>query len=508
MTWLPPVPRIWLYALLNVLFAVAVFTLTSIGGGSNPRSMYLIVLFTVCSTPIIDLDQLNGRFFLSSLYLAFYFFSFGFLDFNYLAKGISSELAPSLFSATEMAIVAGAIMVVLGSRAMTSVERRRPASAVSLDWPMKTVLTVGVPLWAITTASLYILDVYIIPDSSPMAVKRGFALLGPFGTMLFMLAGMLQPVGILLIAYAWRSIRSRALLLLVLLTVIVQVVLGFIVNIRSLAMLAGILAIVTSMLIDGRLPIKWFIAAVVYGQLVFPIFVASRYEIHGNRQISRSTILQDLGHVVELAIAAEGRLNVGSAHAQTLAERASVKASMQMIIDKTGVDVPFQHGRTLAPLLATFIPRVVWPNKPDIATGQVVNKEFHVSAAEYSDTYISPSIPGELYWNFGWPGLLIGMGLIGCSLGYLGQRYNLAERKTVTGLLVVVITTKQVIVGLEGTFSPEYVVWFRSLAAAGILHLIFARVPVASRSQSFHENLTSHRAEAPSAARPFPNLLS
>jgi hypothetical protein len=78
----------------------------------------------------------------------------------------------------------------------------------------------------------------------------------------------------------------------------------------------------------------------------------------------------------------------------------------------------------------------------------------------------------------------------------------------VTGLLVVVLTIKQVIVALEGSFSPEYVVWFRSLGAAAILHLVFARVPVRTQLVSVDERRPAASPfERSAPVNTFPNLL-
>jgi hypothetical protein len=85
----------------------------------------------------------------------------------------------------------------------------------------------------------------------------------------------------------------------------------------------------------------------------------------------------------------------------------------------------------------------------------------------------------------------------------------LAEFRTVTRVLVTVITIKQLIVGFEGGISDIYVVWLRALAGIGILHLIFARVPAVSRlfrpSESGREAAS---AEQPYGQRLFPNLLT
>jgi hypothetical protein len=509
MTWPPPKRRINTYLALNAAFIVMIFLLDGIGGGANPRILYLILLFAVCSTPVIDLDGLNGKFVLPSLYLGFYFVSYGLLDVTNLMRGVSSEIVPSIFSVTEAVILAGSIMMLIGYRtAMALGSRRALQASPARDWPVKAILIMGVSLWFIATVGTYYLNVYLITDNSPEAAKRGLETMGPYGTTAFMLATMFQPIGILLIAYAWRLRRSRYLLALVVLTVIVQILLGFVINVKSAAMIGGILVILTYVLIEGRLPIPWLVAAVLYIIFVYPIFVAAREEIHGKGLIARASILEDLVHVVQLSIAAENRDKNFRQHEQTLLERTSVRASVQMIVEHTGVDVKYQNGHTLTPLLATFVPRIVWSDKPDVSTGRVVNKEFHVSEADFWDTYISPSIPGELYWNFGWPGVLIGMVAIGGALGTLGQRCNLAERKNVTNLLVVVVTIKQVIVGIEGSFSPEYVVWLRSLGAIGILHLMFARVPISSRSSISvgQPALPAHAQLSP--PRPFSNILS
>lgn len=509
---LPANPRWGLYFLLNGCFVMTVLLLAGIGGSPNPRILHVILLFAVCSTPCIDLDGLNGKFVMPSLFLAFYFVSFGLLDFVHLAKGLSSEAAPSIFSKTEGVILAGGIMLTLGYRAVMTLGSTTQRTSQERDWSMRTIVIVGISMWLIGTIELFYWNVFLIPDNSPEAAKKGLEALGPFGTAALLVARMFQPFGILLMAYAWRAVRSQFLFVLIIVAVVVQVILGFVINVKSEAMIAGILVIITYVLIEGRLPITWLVGAVLYGMVVFPIFTAARAEIHGNRQIARATILEDLGHVLSLAIAAEDRVNTGQGRAQTFLERTSVRGSVQMIVDKTGVDVDFQHGRTLTPLLATFIPRFIWSDKPGVDTGRVVNKEFHVTEAEYSDTYISPSIPGELYWNFGWPGICVGMAIIGAALGYLGQRYNLAKARTVTGLLVVVLTTKQVIVSLEGSFSPEYVVWLRSLGAIAVLHLLFAKVLVRSQPSTTKTAIPAGHSAATLLERPaklnrYPNLL-
>jgi hypothetical protein len=120
-----------------------------------------------------------------------------------------------------------------------------------------------------------------------------------------------------------------------------------------------------------------------------------------------------------------------------------------------------------------FVPRLIWPDKPDVPTGQLFNHE--IIQGEVADTYISPSHLGELYWNFGWPGLLSGMLSIGAILGFVAAKCSLAERTSVTRLLILLATVQYLCWGFEGVMSVSYISWMRSLAAIGLLHMLLAK---------------------------------
>jgi hypothetical protein len=73
--------------------------------------------------------------------------------------------------------------------------------------------------------------------------------------------------------------------------------------------------------------------------------------------------------------------------------------------------VPFQGGWSIAQIFITYVPRIVWKDKPLLTTGQWVTDNFGsgpgISSATGS-TWI-----GELWFNFGWPGIVFGMLLVG-----------------------------------------------------------------------------------------------
>jgi len=102
-----------------------------------------------------------------------------------------------------------------------------------------------------------------------------------------------------------------------------------------------------------------------------------------------------------------------------------------------------------------------------------------LSAAILKPSY-HPSTLGELYWNFGWPGLVAGMLLVGTLLGFVGAKCNFSEHVSVTRMLVLLATVQYLCIGFEGAMSVAYILWLRSLGAVGILHLVFARATTAT----------------------------
>src|SRR5262249_22454535 len=115
-----------------------------------------------------------------------------------------------------------------------------------------------------------------------------------------------------------------------------------------------------------------------------------------------------------------------------------------------------------------------------------------------------PSHVGELYWNYGWGGVTIGMALIGALLGFVGAKCSLAERVSVTRLLVLLATVQYLCVGAEGVMQVSYICWVRSVAAILLLQLLLAR----RASPAAPTPAAGRISNAPQLALPrFPNLM-
>jgi hypothetical protein len=479
--------RTLLYLGGNGAFLTLLVGAQAMQGSGDPRIAYLVLLFALCSSPLLSFRRLNDEYALLDIFMAVYFTFYGATDLIGLLVGMADGRSSGFLTLPEFAILLGAGLLLIGYRGALALA---PASAtqptIIRDWSRTTVILAGLALWIIGTYAMWIWNVYIVNDTTIEATARGLAKLTPLETSAFILAQLLQPLGLLVLAYAHTRYRERWLLLLVIGVVAIQVVIGFVIDVKATAMLGGILVIVTKVLIDGRLPKAWLAAAALFVVFAFPVFQAFRVEVRGNQGIAREDVVKNIGRAFSIAFAAKDRVNTGSERSQTFFERASLKASVAIIIDKTGDGVVYQNGETLSPILATFVPRILWEGKPAVPTGQIMNREFHIS--EVADTYISPSHLGELYWNFGWAGVVIGMTLIGFAAGFVGARTNLSHSVSVTRLLVAVITIRQVVIGFEGNISVAYVLWFRSLAAIGLMHWILARRTAAPEDRSAHES--------------------
>lgn len=77
-------------------------------------------------------------------------------------------------------------------------------------------------------------------------------------------------------------------------------------------------------------------------------------------------------------------------------------------------------GSTFENIAYGLIPRLVWPSKPLIPQG----KEFSYQISGIEDVYVGMLISGELYWNFGFLGIIIGSFLLGFLIGYMWRQNN------------------------------------------------------------------------------------
>jgi len=64
-----------------------------------------------------------------------------------------------------------------------------------------------------------------------------------------------------------------------------------------------------------------------------------------------------------------------------------------------------------------FVPRMLWHDKPAVERGRYFTAALGIASSESTaHTSIGQTSAGELFWNFGWPGVILGMYLLGVAL--------------------------------------------------------------------------------------------
>jgi hypothetical protein len=477
------------YSALNVGLTLVLFAAAMLRDEPVGRAVYACGLFALCSAPLLYLRTLNSRYVLLAFFMAPYYLYFGALDVASLLFG--EEVPPvrnGFLTSAELAILCGAAFVLFGYLRGVNWGGRVGGNAPIAEWPAHTTLLLGAALWLAGTAAVFYFQVFVVPAKTGAAARLGFAGMGPVLTFIVMLGALAQPLGLLVLAYGYAKYRNVVWQLLIITVVVVQAVVGFITDIKNIAMIASVVIIMTRTLVNNRLPIAWIAGGLIFVLVSFPVFQAYRVEVAGERGLNRMQALAQLDKVVEIAFASRDKVTSGEhgRRSQTFVERASSKANLELLFAHVGVDVPFLNGASLVALPMAFVPRLIAPDKDDVAVGQLFNRQI---LKNDNDTYISISHLGELYWNFGWPGIFGVLPLFGVLLGFIGARTSLEQGSSLTRVLILVGTAQTLCLGFGGGLPVAYIVWLRSLAAIGILHLLFARrtVPSATRVEAAAE---------------------
>jgi len=94
------------------------------------------------------------------------------------------------------------------------------------------------------------------------------------------------------------------------------------------------------------------------------------------------------------------------------------------VVELTPSEIPYWGGETYKPLLTSFVPRALWPNKPEERTGNAFGMRYGLLLPV--ETQMSVNLPWltELYANFGRAGLVLGMLIIGVFLALLDRLFN------------------------------------------------------------------------------------
>lgn len=466
----------WLvYGALNLLMW-AVLLVGSAVGGSFAELPYLALLFAICASPILFVDALNGAYAMLAVAMAYTFVEFGLLDVLHLFSPSPYAPGSGIMTGGELLIIIGAILRIVGFHAAIGLVGDKRNRIATKDWPPQTLLLIGIAMWISSDLLNLYQALYLQVDNSNVALGAAYAKLGAWGTdAVILITNYTGPMGIMVLAYWWSVWNRRGSASLMLIVIVTQLVVGWIVDTKEIAVAPAIIILLTRFIVTGRVQMRWVVPCCLGIVLVFPILTAKRIIVTEHLQLTRAEALSRTGEILMRAITEQNEVRGGKygQKSQTFLERATDKGAVELFVAHVGVDKPYKMGETLDQLLYVFVPRILWSDKPGANSAQTFNRDFHLS--EDPDTHISPTFLGELYWNFGYTGVVLGMTLIGLVFGYVSAYFDLSAGTSITRVLVVMVTLYQTVLGQGGQIELAYVVWMRTLAIIGLMHWILAR---------------------------------
>lgn len=436
------------------------------------NAIYIIALAVICTSPFLFMKSYRGKQSLMMVFLAYYFGSFALKDVSDMLLGKNTQVvldAGTFITGGEVAILIGAAFFVAGYAFVSTFFPEKDTKILARDWLPGSRVILGLLFWSIGFVitigwQLSAADTY----SGVKASSNSY-------TGLIIMFRILQPLGTLILIYHYLVSKSRWALAILVMTMVADFIMGFVGDSKELAVRDILLYLVSLALLRERVPIFQVIVFVLIAGMSFSFFSAYRLAVHSKHE-SRLEALDNIDKHVGAITGSDS--SIGDRFSDGLeyfADRITLKSSVEQIISRTGKDVGFQNGRTIEPLLYIFIPRFIWPDKPNSSmAGQVFNQEFKISASK--NTYISTSQVGELYWNFGWTGLVIGMMTIGAVMAAVASSIRLDKNATLPRFLFILMTVYLLSLRFETAIAEVYAVWGRAVLLLLLLNALIPKI--------------------------------
>ncbi len=340
------------------------------------------------------------------------------------------SIAPWDVAAGQGVTLVGLIMMLLGFYMPVGKGLASMAPKPRYDWSPNAALGVAlimIPLgWTVFLGGQF----GLIPK------RAGSGVLGQLASAVF--------YGIALLTIVYIRYRLRSALLLLLLLIPPTMAFNFFTGSKRLFLTALAMVAIPYIVHDRRIRTSWVVAGVATLVVLYPVAQFYREVVQRGYTLTSIEVLSNPGRALG-AIAAFTSgvdpleyLKVGF---QATGHRLNALTLPCIIVRDTPDVVPYQGGWSIGYVFLSYIPRVLWPGKPDTTIGQWITDNYGAGPHIKSNT--GPSWIGEFYFNFGYPGVIVGMLVMGLFFRVL-QEICFQPSAAIPFLLIAVVVLYEV----------------------------------------------------------------
>ena len=135
------------------------------------------------------------------------------------------------------------------------------------------------------------------------------------------------------------------------------------------------------------------------------------------------------------------------------------------VYDQSPTPIPYWDGFSYRPLITSFVPRVLYPDKPREVSGHTFGQRYGLLSNSSSTTSVNIPWLTELLANFGPWGAVLGMFLVGVFLAFLDTLFNrrgMSDLEFVIGLTLIfpLVYPESNISVMTGSLLPLFIALF------------------------------------------------
>lgn len=217
----------------------------------------------------------------------------------------------------------------------------------------------------------------------------------------------------------------------------------------------GTVVVVAAWIGRGRLSLAWLVGILIGGVVIVSLRGVSEqyrkivwYQEQGGGIVQRTQLFFELLQQRVETDGIEGAISQGF---ETTAGRSANLDLLADVIRRTPNEVPYWEGSTYLSLVGAFVPRFLWPDKPTKELGQAFGHRYGYVGVNDNGTAINLPILVEFFINFGTPGVLFGMAIVGLIYRLVERAVNNPGQDDILSLAGIVLMIP--LTNIESDFS-------------------------------------------------------